>query len=59
MNVEELESHTGPAPMSGETLFHLVAWLVPPSGLQVDALREALEQLADELMVDLRLADPD
>ena len=55
VNVEELESHTSSAPMSGETLFHAEAWLrLPPEG-DPDELRSALEKLADELMVELSL----
>jgi glycine cleavage system regulatory protein len=60
VNVEELESHTSSAPMSGETLFHAEAWLRPPHGASADELRTALEKLADELMVELSLdAEPD
>lgn len=55
VNVEELESHTGSAPMSGELLFHVSARLRPPAGLGAETLRSALEKLADELMVDLKL----
>ena len=55
VNVEELESHTSSAPMSGETLFHAEAWLrLPPEG-DPDELRATLEKLADELMVELTL----
>ena len=57
VNVEELESHTRPAPMSGETLFHLAARLRPPAGLDAEALRRVLETLADELVVDCKLDD--
>ena len=60
VNVEELESHTSSAPMSGETLFHAEAWLRPPRGASADELSTALEKLADELMVELSLdAEPD
>ena len=55
VNVEELESHTSSAPMSGETLFHVAAWLRLPAGGDPDELRAALEKLADELMVELSL----
>jgi glycine cleavage system regulatory protein len=55
VNVEELESHTSSAPMSGETLFHASAWLRPPRDGSADELRSALEKLADELMVELTL----
>lgn len=59
VNVEELESHTSSAPMSGETLFHVRAVLRVPGGARNDDLRAALEKLAGELMVDLTLAEPD
>jgi glycine cleavage system regulatory protein len=55
VNVEELESHTSSAPMSGETLFHATAWLRPPHEGSADELRSALEKLADELMVEISL----
>jgi glycine cleavage system regulatory protein len=55
VNVEELESHTSSAPMSGETLFHAAAWLRLPKSADPDELRSALEKLADELMVELSL----
>jgi len=55
VNVEELESNTSSAPMSGETLFHVEAWLRLPRGGDPDELRAALEKLADELMVEVSL----
>jgi glycine cleavage system regulatory protein len=55
VNVEELESHTSSAPMSGETLFHVEAWLRLPRDGDPDELRATLEKLADELMVELTL----
>ncbi len=59
VNVEELESHTSSAPMSGETLFHVRAGLRVPSEASPEELRGALEKLAGELMVELTLAEPD
>ena len=41
--------------MSGETLFHVEAWLRLPRGGDPDELRAALEKLADELMVEVSL----
>lgn len=55
VNVEELETECESAPMSGETLFRARARLRLPPDLGVEALREALEKLADELMVDVVL----
>lgn len=56
INVEELESRTSSAPMSGETLFHVNAWLRIPSEPAVEELRTTLEKLADEMMVELVLS---
>lgn len=53
VNVEELESSMGSAPMSGEALFTARARLRVPAGLELAALRTALEGLGNELMVDL------
>ncbi|MGH7338498.1 MAG: glycine cleavage system protein R [Myxococcota bacterium] len=55
VNVEELESHTSSAPMSGETLFHASAWLRLPHDGATAGLRAALEKLANEMMVELSL----
>jgi glycine cleavage system regulatory protein len=57
VNVEELESRTSSAPMSGETLFHVHASLRLPAETQPDELRSTLEKLADELMVEVALSD--
>jgi hypothetical protein len=59
VNVEELESHTSSAPMSGETLFHAAAWLRLPATGDPDELRNTLEKLADELMVELHARSRD
>ena len=56
INVEELATECTSAPMSGETLFHATAKLRVPTGSDVEALREELERLANDLMVDLTLA---
>lgn len=53
VNVEELESQMGSAPMSGEPLFVAKARLLVPSTLELATLRTALESLGNELMVDL------
>lgn len=59
VNVEELESRTSSAPMSGETLFHAHVSLRLPLGQSLEELREALEKLADELMADVTLVEPE
>jgi glycine cleavage system regulatory protein len=55
VNVEELETECTSAPMSGETLFRARARLRLPPDVAEETLRETLEKLADELMVDLTL----
>lgn len=55
VNVENLETDCSSAPMSGETLFHARARLRVPAGLSLDELQQALEQIADDLIVDIQL----
>lgn len=59
ISIEELETRTASAPMAGGELFEATATLRPSAGSDLDALRSALEQLAQELMVDLTLAPQD
>jgi glycine cleavage system regulatory protein len=56
VNVEELDTYCESAPMSGEQLFHARALVHLPAALPVNELQQALEALADDLMVDLKLA---
>ncbi|HEU0035283.1 MAG TPA: ACT domain-containing protein [Kofleriaceae bacterium] len=53
VNVEELESSIGSAPMSGEALFRARARVMVPNGVALAPVRTALEALGSELMVDL------
>lgn len=53
VNVEELSTSCEPAPMSNELLFRANAQISIPSGLNDDQIAEALEELADDLMVEL------
>ncbi|MDO9477491.1 MAG: ACT domain-containing protein [Pseudohongiella sp.] len=55
VNVDDLETECAPAPMSSDVLFKANALLHIPAGLDIDALRAELEQLADDLIVDLTL----
>lgn len=55
VNVDDLETECGPAPMSSDVLFKASAVLHVPLDLDIDALRVELEQLADDLMVELNL----
>ena len=56
VSIVELETETTSAPMAGELLFAARAVLQPPSGLELDRVRDALERLANELMVDIELS---
>ncbi len=59
VNLESLTTEVAPAPMSSEPLFHAEAVLAVPLTLSLDVLRDKLENLADDLMVELNLrSDP-
>jgi glycine cleavage system regulatory protein len=53
VNVEELTTHTESAPMSGETLFHAQARVQLPPTCTLPQLRQSLEEIAADLMVDI------
>ena len=55
VNVDELSTECGAAPMAGGTLFKMVASLSSPPSVTQSELREALETIAHDLMVDLSL----
>src|SRR2546423_1248245 len=55
VSIEELETEFTTGAWSGEQLFKAVALLSVPHALTVDALRSALEGLANEFIVDLDL----
>ena len=55
VSVQDLRTVVESAPMSGERLFRAQAELAPPTDVGLERIRAALEQLADELMVDLTL----
>lgn len=57
ISVDELQTECRSASMSGETLFHASARLLVPNRLATDELRDILESLANELMVDINLDD--
>ena len=44
-----------PAPMAGGILFRASASLKVPEGLSIDVLQEALENLTDDLIVEVKL----
>ena len=55
-NVESLESSTASAPMSGATLFRATIEVSAPRASDEEALREALEAISHELVVDIHLS---
>ncbi len=57
VNVDDLETVCRSAPMASGTLFHARALLHLPAALSIDDLREALEQIADDLIVELHSDD--
>ncbi len=57
VNVEALETDRFSAPMSGEMLFRAELRVQLPEQLSKTELRQALEQLAADLMVEIRLAE--
>lgn len=57
VNIEELETERVSAAMTGGDLFKAQATLRVPPAMTVEVLRKALESLANEMMVDLNLAD--
>lgn len=59
VSVDELETEAESGSFSGESLFRARARLRLPPALTVDALRDALESLANELMVDITLGKGD
>jgi glycine cleavage system regulatory protein len=57
INVEELATDRYSAPMSGEPMFEARARVNVPTGVNVAELRRGLEQLAGDLMVEIRMAE--
>jgi glycine cleavage system regulatory protein len=56
-NVEELSTDRSSAPMSGEMLFQAKARVNFPSAADLATLRKALERLASDLMIEIRLVE--
>ena len=56
INVEDLATEVGSVPMSGESMFKAKARLIFPAEVSIDDLRNDLEHIADDLMVDINLA---
>ena len=59
VNVDELNTECDGAPWSGDTLFKATARLRAPKSLDLDQLRESLEAIAGDLMVDISIGDAD
>ena len=57
VNVQELETHCQSASMSGESLFLAHARLLIPANASIEDLQDELEDLANELMVDIKLEE--
>ena len=57
VDVVRLETGCQSAPMSGEILFEASASLLCPNDLSIDQLREYLEQIGADLMVDVSLVE--
>ena len=56
-NVEELSTDRTSAPMSGEMLFQAKARVLLPSNADLGTLRAALERLASDMMIEIRLVE--
>ena len=57
VNLEELSSEITSAPMAGGNLFRMHASVRAPEDMPLERVKGVLEGLADELMVDLSLAE--
>jgi glycine cleavage system regulatory protein len=57
INVLELETTVQSASMSGESLFIAHAKILVPDEVPLDRLRDEMEELANELMVDIELEE--
>jgi glycine cleavage system regulatory protein len=57
VNVIELHTFVSSAPMSGEPLFNARAHLRSPPDLKLPELRDILERIADDLMVEITIGE--
>jgi glycine cleavage system transcriptional repressor len=55
INIEDVETTTTPAPMSGTTLFRMEATFLVPPQLPVSQWSESLEEIGDKLNVTLKV----
>lgn len=57
-SIDELSTRVFPGSMSGTSMFEAHADLVLPEGLDEEAVRERLEDIADDLMVEIEVELP-
>jgi len=57
VSIDDLETEIFTGSMSGEKLFHARARIVIPDALTTEALSEALEDLAQDVMVDIEITE--
>ena len=57
VSIQELHTEVVSAAMSAEQLFKMKALLAVPDSVDDHALKEALEALANEMMIDIELSD--
>ena len=57
INIEEIRTGTAEAPMSGGRLFTATLSVRLPTGVSTKHLRETLEGVANEIMVDIDISD--
>ena len=57
VSIDELQTQVASAAMSGDELFKVKALLAVPAEVSNATMRQALEDLANEMMVDLETAD--
>lgn len=55
ISIDEMHTFTRPAPMGDTMLFEAVAQVRLPKSVELEGLRDALESIAHELMVDLEV----
>jgi glycine cleavage system regulatory protein len=57
VNVEDLQTECASAAMSGETLFKATATLSIPEACDTERIRQQLEKIAEDLIVEISLAE--
>ena len=58
VNVGHLATDREGAPMSGETLFRASAEIEVPESTSLEEIRQGLERIASDLMVEIKVLDP-